>query len=94
MDIREQNSTVVQTAEQSKPHTSAAPADASNNDRDDDDIEIISEVKTKPVIPDIKVGMNCYAVRHGDLWKKAIITAETTQTSQEKVPLGYYSCCL
>lgn len=76
----------MQTKDEPKPSMSVTDT----KERDgDDDIEIINEVKPKPLIPNITVGMRCYAVKHGDLWKKAIITAETPSSSNPPGKVTY-----
>ena len=49
------------------------PAADKSADDSDDDIEIIEEIKIKPTVKRVVAGMECYAVRSGDLWKRGIV---------------------
>lgn len=57
---------------------------ADGDDAEDDDIEIIEEVKIQPAVKQISAGTSCYAVKNGDLWKRGqVIDVISSKTGKE-----------
>jgi len=62
-------------SKESQIQSQSKPVVPSTDDDDDDDIEIIEEIKIKPYAETINANSGCYAVKSGDLWRRAFVVS-------------------